>query len=138
MQNYFSNNAAEPVGNYPHAKKVGNLLFISGIGPREPGKKEIPGLFLDENGAYKDHDIELQTKSVINNLKEILNAAGLDLTNLIDITVFLTNMEKDFSQFNKTYAQYFSKEGPTRTTVEVGSLPTPIAVEFKCIASFGE
>ena len=132
-----SNKAPEPVGAYPHAKRVGDLLFLSGVGPRERGTKIIPGVTLSEQGEILDYDVETQTRSVINNVELVLQEAGLELKDLVDVQCFLTNMKKDFKTFNKVYAEHFSIEtGPCRTTVEIGALPTPIAVEFKCIASF--
>ena len=129
-----SSQAPEPVGAYPHARKVGNLLFLSGVGPRKRGSKEIPGVILDEKGSIVAYDIELQCHSVFQNVKLILEASDSKWENLVDVTVFLTNMKKDFHVFNKIYAEYFKENQPCRTTVEVNALPTPIAVELKCIA----
>ena len=129
-----SDKAPDPVGAYPHAKKVGNLLFLSGVGPRKKGSREIPGVTLDERGNIKSYDIELQCHAVFENVKIILEASGSSWENLVDVTVFLTNMKKDFPVFNKIYAEYFRKNQPCRTTVEVSALPTPIAIELKCIA----
>jgi 2-aminomuconate deaminase len=131
-----SNQAPEPVGAYPHARTVGNLLFLSGVGPRQKGSKEIPGVTLDGNGNITAYDIETQCHSVFKNVRMILEASGSKWENLVDVTVFLTNMKKDFPVFNKIYSQYFpNKETqPCRTTVEVNALPTPIAIELKCVA----
>ena len=126
--------APEPVGAYPHARKVGNLLFLSGVGPRERGTKVIPGVELDANGNITSYDIETQCRSVFKNVKNILEEAGSDWSQLVDVTVFLTNMKDDFETYNKVYAQYFQSNQPCRTTVEINSLPTPIAIELKCIA----
>lgn len=131
----ISSKAPEPVGLYPHARKAGNLLFLSGVGPRERGTKKIPGVELDENGNISSYDIETQCHSVFKNVKNILEEAGSKWENLIDVTVFLTNMKKDFQTYNKIYADYFKNNQPCRTTVEVLSLPTPIAIELKCIAT---
>lgn len=129
--------APEPVGSYPHAKRVGDLLFLSGVGPRQRGSKKIPGVVLDENKNIVSYDIKKQTHEVIKNVELILQESGLGLKDLVDIHVYLTDMKKDFKDFNQIYGKYFSMEkGPTRTTVEIGALPTPIAVEFKAIASF--
>lgn len=134
-----STSAAEPVGPYPHARRVGNLLFLSGIGPRERGSKVIPGVTLDAGGKVVDHDIVVQTRSVMRNIKAVLDAAGVAWEDIVDVSVFLTNMERDFATFNKVYAEYFKGDNrPTRTTVEVGALPTPIAVELKVIAYLGD
>ena len=130
-----SSRAPKPVGPYPHAKEVGDLVFLSGVGPRKPGTKDIPGVTFNESGEVVDHDIRLQTESVIENISWILEDNGLSLKNLIDIQVFLTDMKRDFKGFNEVYAEHFSEIGPTRTTVEISSLPTPIAVEFKVIAA---
>ncbi|MBC7473585.1 MAG: hypothetical protein H7263_04790 [Candidatus Sericytochromatia bacterium] len=130
----FSSRAPEPVGAYAHAKKVGNLLFLAGIGPRERGTKTIPGVTLDKQGKIIDYDIEIQTRSVIENVKIILEDSGSSFEKIIDVQVFLTDMEKDFKKFNEVYKEYFSKTQPTRTTVSITALPTPIAVEFKIIA----
>lgn len=127
--------APEPVGAYPHARKVGELLFLSGVGPRKPGTKEIPGVQFDQNGNVIEYDIVAQTESVIENVKIILEASGSSFEKIVDVHVFLTNMKKDFKQYNEVYAKHFTKVQATRTTVEVGALPTPIAVEFKVIAT---
>lgn len=130
-----SDKAPEPVGPYPHARRVGNLLFLSGVGPRKKGSKEIPGVTLDDNRNITAYDIEEQCHSVFQNVRFILEASGSHWENLVDITVFLTNMKDDFPVFNKIYAEYFSDSQPCRTTVEVNALPTPIAIELKCIAT---
>ena len=133
----ISNRAPEPVGAYPHAKRVGNLLFLSGVGPRQRGKKEIPGVTLDDEGNIVDYDIAAQCRSCFDNTIAVLEDAGVDVNHIVDITAFLTDMKRDFPTFNKIYAEYFAGEGkpnPTRTTLEIGALPTPIAVELKVIA----
>ena len=129
-----SNQAPEPVGAYPHARKVGNMLFLSGVGPRQRGSKEIPGVTLNDKGKIVAYDIEMQCHSVFQNVKLILEASGAEWGNLVDVTVFLTNMKSDFKTFNKIYAEYFKENQPCRTTLEVNALPTPIAIELKCIA----
>lgn len=129
------NRAPEPVGLYPHARKVGNLLFLSGVGPRERNTKKIPGVELNEDGSIQSYNIEEQCHSVFKNVKLILEDAGSSWDQLIDVTVFLTNMKADFAIYNKIYAQYFRENQPCRTTVEINSLPTPIAIELKCIAT---
>lgn len=133
-----SSQAPEPVGVYPHAKRVGQFLFLSGVGPRKRGSKDIPGVTLDTDGNIMDYDIELQCRSVFENVRLILEASGSRWEDLVDVTVFLTNMKKDFPVFNKIYAEYFSTVRPCRTTVEINALPTPIAVELKCIAALPE
>ena len=134
MNKFESQNAPEPVGLYPHAKQVGNLLFLSGIGPRERGKKEIPGVELDQNGNIISYDIAVQCHSVFKNVRTVLEDAGSSWDNLVDVTVFLTNMKDDFKIYNRIYAEYFKDNQPCRTTLEICSLPTPIAIELKCIA----
>lgn len=134
MKDFDSSKAPEPVGLYPHAKRVGNLLFLSGVGPRERGKKEIPGVILDETGQIKSYDIEAQCHSVFKNVRLILEDSGSSWDKLVDVTVFLTNMKADFATYNRIYAHYFKENQPCRTTVEVNALPTPIAIELKCIA----
>ena len=126
--------APEPVGAYPHARRVGNLLFLSGVGPRERGTKKIPGVELDTDGNILSYDIEAQCHSVFRNVKTILESSGASWNQLVDVTVFLTNMKDDFKTFNRVYAEYFKEAQPCRTTVEVNALPTPIAIELKCIA----
>jgi 2-aminomuconate deaminase len=126
--------APAPVGLYPHARKVGNLLFLSGVGPRKPGTKVIPGVMVDGQGNAVGHDIETQCHSVFENVKIILEEAGSSWDNLVDVTVFLTDMQRDFDTYNWIYADYFKDNQPCRTTVEISSLPTPIAIELKCIA----
>lgn len=129
-----SERAPEPVGLYPHARRVGNLLFLSGVGPRERGSKQIPGVELDEAGEIVSYDIETQCRSVFQNVRHIVEDAGSSWENIVDVTVFLTNMKDDFAVYNRIYAEYFADNRPCRTTVEVGSLPTPIAIELKIIA----
>src|SRR6267378_6072217 len=133
-----SSRAPEPVGAFPHANRVGNLLFLSGIGPRKRSSKEIPGVTLDSSGNIVSYDIETQCRAVFENVRLVLEDAGATWQDIVDVTVFLTNMKKDFPIYNRIYAEYFagqSKPNPTRTTIEVGALPTPIAIELKVIAA---
>ena len=132
-----SERAAEPVGAYPHARQVGNLLFLSGIGPRERGSKAIPGVKMDESGNVTGYDIVEEAKSVFRNIRFILEDAGSAWENIIDVTVFLTSIERDFKRFNEVYREHFGTVEPCRTTVEVNRLPTPIHVELKVIATIG-
>ena len=137
-ESFESKRAAEPVGAFPHAKRVGDLLFLSGIGPRKRGSKEIPGVTLDATGSVVSYDIEKQCHAVFENVRLVLEDAGASWNNIVDVTVFLTNMKRDFPVYNKIYAEYFAGKGkpnPTRTTVEVTALPTPIAIELKVIAA---
>ncbi|MBL7991218.1 MAG: RidA family protein [Candidatus Kapabacteria bacterium] len=127
--------APEPVGAYPHARKVGDLLFLSGVGPRERGTKKIPGVELDEKGTILSYDIEQQCHSVFRNIKYILEEHGSAWGKIVDVTVFLTNMKDDFPIYNRIYAEYFKENQPCRTTVEINCLPTPIAIELKVIAT---
>ena len=139
-QSFESSRAPEPVGAFPHAKRVGNLLFLSGIGPRVRGSKEIPGVTLNAARDIVGYDIETQCRAVFENVRLVLEDAGANWNDIVDVTVFLTNMKKDFPLYNKLYAEYFAGEGkpnPTRTTVEVTALPTPIAIELKVIAALG-
>lgn len=131
-----SQKAPEPVGAYPHARRVGDLLFLSGVGPRERGTKEIPGVTLDGEGNIVAYDIEAQCHSVFNNVKTILEDSGATMNHLVDVTVFLTNMKDDFPTYNRLWREYFGENPPCRTTLEINCLPTPIAIELKCIASF--
>jgi 2-aminomuconate deaminase len=133
-----SDKAPEPIGQYPHAKRVGDLLFLSGIGPRVKGTKKIPGVTLDEEGKIISYDIEAQCRSVFDNVRSVLEASGAGWENLVDITVFLTNIKDDFKTYNRLYAEYFGEVRPTRTTVEINALPTPIAIELKCVAWMGK
>ncbi len=130
-----SSKAPEPVGAYPHARRVGNLLFLSGVGPRERGTKKIPGVELDEQGNIVSYDIETQCKSVFQNIKYILEDAGTSWDNIVDVQVFLTNMKDDFTIYNRVYAEWFKDNQPCRTTIEINCLPTPIAIELKVIAT---
>jgi 2-aminomuconate deaminase len=130
-----TDNASKPLGAYPHARKAGNFLFLSGIGPRNPKDNSIPGLELDAEGNIIKYDIEAECHSVFANVKAVLEASGSHWEKIIDVTVFLTNMKKDFPIYNKIYADYFISVQACRTTVEVKSLPTPIAVELKVIAT---
>ena len=136
MENYKikSQNAPKPVGLYPHARRVGNLLFLSGVGPRSVDNTNIPGVNLNKDGKIISYNIEKQCHSVFKNVNNILKDSGSSWENLIDVTVFLTNMKDDFNLYNKIYSYYFKDNQPCRTTVEISSLPTPIAIELKCIA----
>ncbi|HAQ71619.1 Rid family hydrolase [Salibacteraceae bacterium] len=131
--------APKPVGSYPHARRVGNLLFLSGVGPRTAGSDAndsgVPGLKLDHNGNFLEFDFEAQCRSVFDNVRAVLEASGSSWNNLVDVTVFLVNMRRDFATYNRVYAEYFKEAQPCRTTVEINSLPTPIAIELKCIAT---
>ena len=135
QQTIITKNAAKPLGSYPHARKVGNLLFLSGIGSRSAKDNSIPGLELDKNGEKVKYDIIAECHSVFANVKAVLEAAGSKWENIIDVTVFLTNMKEDFPKYNKVYGEYFKDVSACRTTVEVLSLPTPIAIELKVIAT---
>jgi 2-aminomuconate deaminase len=130
-----SSKAPEPVGAYPHARRVGNLLFLSGVGPRERGTKKIPGVELDEQGNIVSYDIETQCHSVFQNIKYLLEDAGSSWDNIVDVQVFLTNMKDDFKTYNRVYAEWFKDNQPCRTTIEINCLPTPIAIELKVIAT---
>jgi len=131
----MSDRAPEPVGPYPHARRVGNILYLSGVGPRARGTKVIPGVTLDEAGQVTAYDIEEQCRSVFQNVRSVLEDAGASWDDIVDVTVFLTNMKGDFAVFNRVYGEHFTDNNPARTTVEVGALPTPIAIELKVIAS---
>ena len=130
-----SSSAPEPIGLYPHARRVGDLLFLSGVGPRKRGTKEIPGVSLDAAGKVESYDIEAQCRSVFENVRTIVTESGSSWQQIVDVTVFLTNMDDDFATYNKIYAEYFADNQPCRTTVEINALPTPIAIELKCIAT---
>jgi len=130
-----TSNASTPLGAYPHARRVGNLLFLSGIGPRNPKDNSIPGLELDKSGNIIKYDIEAETRAVFANVKAVLEASGSSWERIIDVTVFLTNMKKDFEAYNKIYGEYFKDVQACRTTIEIKSMPTPIAIELKVIAT---
>lgn len=129
-----SSRAPEPVGAYPHARRVGDMIFLSGVGPRKRGQKAIPGVTIADDGTVQEYDVRVQTLSVFENIRFILEDAGAQWEDIVDVQVYLTNMKKDFPVFNALYAEYFSHIQATRTTIEVGSLPTPIAVELKVVA----
>jgi 2-aminomuconate deaminase len=137
----MSGRAPEPVGAYPHARRAGNLLFLSGVGPRRRGSNEIPGVTLDAAGNVLAHDIEAQCRSCFENVRAILEDAGSTWENIIDVLVFLTDMKRDFATYNRLYAEYFAgppgsgMPNPARTTIEISALPTPIAIELKVIAT---
>ena len=130
-----SGRAPEPVGTYPHARRVGNLLFLSGIGPRRRGSEEIPGVILDARGHAVSHDIEVQCRAVFQNVRAVLEDAGSSWDRIVDVTVFLTDMKHDYETFNRVYSEYFAAIRPARTTIGVTRLPTPIAIELKVIAT---
>ncbi|MFZ4567550.1 MAG: RidA family protein [Bacteroidota bacterium] len=129
--------APEPVGAYPHARRIGDFLFISGVGPRLRGSSSIPGVELDDSGNIKEYDIAIQTIAVFQNIKYVLEDSGSCFEDIVDVTIFLTNMKKDFPIVNKLYAEYFTHIQACRTTIEINALPTPIAVELKCLAIVG-
>lgn len=131
----YSDRAPKAVGAYPHARRVGNLLFLSGVGPRLLGSKSIPGVELDEAGNIVSYDIEVQCKAVFENVRYIVEDCGSSWDNIVDVTVFLTNMKDDFKTYNRLYAEYFKDNQPCRTTCEINCLPTPIAIELKVIAT---
>jgi 2-aminomuconate deaminase len=135
MSSISSKKAPEPVGHYPHARRVGDLLFLSGVGPRERGTKKIPGVELNADGTIASYDIETQVRSVFQNVKWILEDAGSSWEKIVDVTVFLTNMKDDFPTYNRLWKEYFEKDPPCRTTLEINCLPTPIAIELKVIAT---
>ena len=137
MSEIRSSRAPEPVGAFPHARRVGDFLFLSGMGPRKRGSKEIPGVTLDGSGNIAAYDIEVQTRAVFENVRTVLEDAGARWEDIVDVTVFLTDMKRDFPTFNRLYTEAFAGNQPTRTTVEVGALPTPIAVELKVVAWVG-
>lgn len=134
---FHAQQAPPPVGAYPHAKKVGPFLFLSGMGPRAKGQSKIPGVEQDENGKVLHYDIAEQTRAVFQNVKSVLEASGAKWEDLVDVTVFLTDIQADFQVFNQMWSEYFTENPPCRTTVQVQALPTPIAVELKCTAYFG-
>ena len=135
QEKFDSHKAPAPVGLYPHARRVGNMLYLSGVGPRKRGSKDIPGVTLDAEGNITEYDIETQCHSVFANVRYILEDAGSSWDNIVDVTVFLTNMKEDFVTYNRIYAEYFKDNQPCRTTVEISSLPTPIGIELKVIAT---
>lgn len=132
---FSSQRAPSPVGAYPHARRHGDLLFLSGLGPRPPGGGPVAGVTLDQDGEVISYDFASQVHAVLNNVRIVLEDAGASFSDLLDITVYLTDIKNDFATFNKIYAEYFDLQGPCRTTVEVNRLPTPIAIELKCIAA---
>lgn len=134
---YTASNAPTPLGTYPHARRVGDILFLSGIGPRHPETNTVPGVSLNQQGDILDYDIEAQCHAVFENVKIVLESSGARWEQLVDITVFLINIEQDFEVYNKIYASYFKRNKPCRTTVGVSALPSPIAIELKCIAYLG-
>lgn len=130
--------APQPVGAYPHARRVGNLLFLSGVGPRDSSTNAIIGNVYDEHGRLISYDIQTQCRAVFANVRTILEASGAHWEDLVDVTVFLTDMAHDFAAYNRVYAEYFTAAQPCRTTLGISALPTPIAIELKCIAVLPE
>lgn len=130
--------APKPVGAYPHARRVGNLLFLSGVGSRMPGSNEVPGNQYDADGGLVAHDIEAQTRQVLANVRAVLEASGARWEDLVDVTVFLTDITHDFAGYNKVYAEHFKGVDACRTTLGITALPTPIAIELKCVAALAE
>lgn len=137
MPTIHSDNAPKPVGAYPHARRVGDFLYLSGIGPRDPETNGVPGLSQSKAGNFTSFDFAAQCHSVFQNIKIVLESAGAKWEDLVDVTVFLTDMQRDFQTYNAIYAEYFSDNQPCRTTVGIDSLPTPIAIELKCVAYLG-
>lgn len=137
-EKFDAQNAPKPVGLYPHARKVGNLLFLSGIGPRNPEDDSVPGLTRSAAGNFTAFDFDAQVHSVFANVRSVLEASGARWEDLVDVTVYLVDMKRDFHAYNRIWAEYFKENAPCRTTVGIDSLPTPIAIELKCIAVIGE
>ena len=135
MSGIVTDAAPKAVGAYPHARRVGNLLFLSGVGPRRAGDNSIPGNVYDEQGRLVSYDIEAQCRQVFANVRAVLEASGARWEDLVDVTVFLTDMQRDFAAYNRVYAEYFTTAQPCRTTLGITALPTPIAIELKCIAA---
>ena len=135
MTTTVTEHAPQPVGAYPHARRVGDLLFLSGVGPRTPGSNVIPGNRYDAGGDLIAYDIAAQCHQVFANVRAVLEASGARWEDLVDVTVFLTDMHRDFATYNKIYAEYFTSAQPCRTTLGITALPTPIAIELKCIAA---
>ena len=133
-----ADDAPKPVGAYPHARRVGNLLFLSGIGPRDPATNAIPGNVYVAAGNLVRHDIEAQCRAVFANVRTVLEASGARWEDLIDVTVYLTDMQRDFAAYNRVYAEHFGTAQPCRTTLGITALPTPIAIELKCVAALAE
>jgi len=127
--------APKPVGAYPHARRVGNLLFLSGVGPRDPHTNAIIGNVYDTEGRLLSYDIDAQCRAVFANVRAILHASGANWEDLVDVTVYLTDMAHDFAAYNRVYAEYFTTAQPCRTTLGITALPTPIAIELKCVAA---
>lgn len=138
MNGIVTDTAPKAVGAYPHARRVGNLLFLSGVGPRRPGDNSIPGNVHDEQGHLVSYDIEAQCRQVFANVRAVLEASGARWEDLVDVTVFLTDMQRDFTTYNRVYAEFFTAAQPCRTTLGITALPTPIAIELKCIAAIAE
>lgn len=138
MNGIVTDTAPKAVGAYPHARRVGNLLFLSGVGPRRPGDNSIPGNAHDEQGHLVSYDIEAQCRQVFANVRAVLEASGARWEDLVDVTVFLTDMQRDFTTYNRVYAEFFTTAQPCRTTLGITALPTPIAIELKCIAAIAE
>jgi 2-aminomuconate deaminase len=134
-ESVHSRRAPDPVGAYPHAKRFGNLLFLSGVGPRKPGSNDIPGVEFAPDASVASYDIRAQAESCFENIRIIIEDAGASWENILDVQVFLTSIRDDFQAFNEVYAKWFGDVRPARTTVEVGALPTPINVELKVIAA---
>jgi len=130
-----TDSAPAPVGAYPHARRVGPLLFLSGVGPRTPGSNAIPGNVYDADGKLTAYDIEAQCRQVFANVRAVLEASGAHWENLVDVTVYLTDMARDFATYNRLYAEYFAGVDACRTTLGITALPTPIAIELKCVAA---
>ena len=139
MSNAFrTDQAPKPVGAYPHARRVGNLLFLSGVGPRDPATNAVLGNVYDVEGRLLSYDIEAQCRAVFANVRSILEACGARWEDLVDVTVFLTDIARDFATYNRVYAEYFTSAQPCRTTLGITALPTPIAIELKCIAALSD
>lgn len=135
-QSVHASAAPKAVGHYPHARRVGQLLFLSGIGPRDAGDDTIPGNVVDEYGGLRSYDIVAQCHSVFANVRAVLEASGARWEDLVDVTVYLTDMARDFRAYNRVWAEYFpdAAAAPCRTTLGITALPTPIAIELKCLA----
>jgi 2-aminomuconate deaminase len=140
IKTIHAGNAPKAVGSYPHARRVGNLLMLSGIGPRDPASNAIAGNEYFADGRVRSYDIEVQARAVFANVRAVLDASGARWEDLVDVTVYLTDMDRDFRAYNAVWAEYFpdANNAPCRTTLGISALPTPIAIELKCIAALKE
>lgn len=136
-QNISCDQIPTPVGSYAHARKVGDWLYLSALGPHRAGSDEVAGLKLNPDGRVHSHDIVMQTRATLENIEAVLNTAGGSLKNVVDVVVYLTDIKNDHKKFCGVFNEVFAGIDPARTIMEVGFLDGKAAIQIKATAFLG-